>query len=219
MTRRYVIFFFAGLFFISARFTERSDKALAYLEDHVSIAQQEMMRTGIPASIKLGQALLETASGQSKLSRLANNHFGLKCKDYWIGPTYYHKDDDRNKRGKLIKSCFRSYPDARSSYEDHSDFLQYSIQYKKLFKIPNNDYKAWARGLKKGGYATDPRYTEKLIALIERYNLTQYDNYRSHEKESLKTTTVRPTDTRPPASLSIPAKYERGSLALPNRGQ
>lgn len=200
---------------MSARFTERNDRALAYLEDHVSIAQQEMIRTGIPASIKLGQALLETAYGQSKLSKLANNHFGLKCKDYWIGPTYYHKDDDRNKAGRLIKSCFRAYPDARSSYEDHSDFLLYSIQYKHLFAIPINDYKAWARGLKSGGYATDARYTEKLIALIERYNLTQYDYNQSHKKESLKTTTVRPTNTRPPASLSIPDSYERGSLAIP----
>lgn len=192
--------------------SDRDQLAERYLRDHVVIAQSEMQRSGIPASIKLGQALLETAFGQSSLSQNSNNHFGLKCKSYWSGPTYYHKDDDRNARGELIKSCFRSYPDVASSYRDHSDFLKYSINYRSLFRLKQTDYKAWARGLKSCGYATDPRYAEKLIKLIERYDLDQYDYDQSHDIPRVKTTTVRPTDTRPPAAYKIPTDYQRGDF-------
>lgn len=128
----------------------------------------EMRRTGIPASITLAQGLLESGAGTGRLAVEANNHFGIKCHK-WTGKTIRHDDD-------ALQECFRAYDKAEDSYHDHSDFLRYSDRYKFLFDIPVTDYKAWAHGLKKAGYATDPKYADKLIGMIERYNLNAYDN-------------------------------------------
>lgn len=127
-----------------------------------------MQRTGVPASITLAQGLVESAAGQSVLAIKANNHFGVKCHSDWTGKKMYRDDD-------AAQECFRVYPDAEASFRDHSDFLRYSDRYKGLFELEPTDYKAWARGLKKAGYATDPRYADKLIKIINDYELYTYD--------------------------------------------
>lgn len=146
-----------------------------YIEQFKWMAIEEMQRTGIPASIKMAQALHESQSGKSELAINANNHFGIKCKSNWTGETYQYKDDDKDSLGNIIFSCFRSYSTAMDSYYDHSDFIKYRPRYKELFNLPKNDYKAWAYGLKRCGYATDPNYPERLIRLIEKYNLDLLD--------------------------------------------
>jgi LysM repeat protein len=140
-----------------------------YIQRYQTLAISEMKRTGIPASITLAQALIESDAGRSLLAREANNHFGIKCHDNWSGPTVRHNDDRRNE-------CFRKYSHSESSFEDHSDFLRTEIRYKSLFSLDPMDYKAWARGLKKAGYATNPDYAYLLIRKIEQYNLNQFDD-------------------------------------------
>lgn len=150
-----------------------------YINKYKDIAIGEMERTGIPASIKLGQGIMESVHGNSKLARNSNNHFGIKCKKEWTGKKYHHKDDDRNKKGKLIKSCFRVYPSVYDSYLDHSNFLTSRERYAELFTYSSTDYVNWANGLKSAGYATAKHYATKLIEIIEKNNLQQYDYTRS----------------------------------------
>lgn len=147
---------------------------LDYIDRFKDIAIQEMYRTGIPASIKLAQAIQESGAGTSELAQLANNHFGIKCSSDWTGQVYYRKDDDYNDQGDLIESCFRVYRDAGQSYVEHSEFLK-RARYSKLFTLEPTDYRAWAKGLQEAGYATDRSYSTRLIDLIERYQLYQYD--------------------------------------------
>mgnify|MGYP003808423107 CR=1 FL=1 len=139
-----------------------------YISQYKDIAISEMHRTGIPASIKLAQALLESDNGNSTLSVKANNHFGIKCHSSWKGKVIYHDDDTK-------KECFRKYNSAEESFRDHSDFLTSSSRYAFLFELKSTDYKSWARGLKKAGYATNPKYDEMLIKIIQDNNLHQYD--------------------------------------------
>lgn len=138
-----------------------------YIEQWKAVAVKKMKEHGIPASITLAQGLLESGNGNSELARQANNHFGIKCTSDWTGGKSYHDDDARNE-------CFRKYRDAAESFEDHAKFLQRS-RYASLFELKSTDYKGWAHGLKKAGYATDPRYPQKLIDLIERYRLHDLD--------------------------------------------
>jgi|SRR5687768_4414487 len=149
-----------------------------YIEQYKDIAVSEMMRTGIPASIKLAQAMHESACGKSDLACKANNHFGIKCGNDWNGKTYKKEDDDY-KDGELVKSCFREFRSVYDSYIAHSDFLAdpaKSKRYGSLFELEPTDYKGWAKGLSKAGYATDPHYANKLIDIIERYELYRYDD-------------------------------------------
>lgn len=146
-----------------------------YVDEYKQLAILEMHRTGIPASIKLGQAILESEHGNSELARHSNNHFGIKCKAEWTGSKYFHKDDDRNAKGELIHSCFRVYGSVAESYLDHSAFLLSRERYAMLFEIPTTDYRAWAEGLKACGYATATHYAEKLIRIIERHGLYELD--------------------------------------------
>ena len=139
-----------------------------YIETYSQLAVSEMARTGVPASITLAQGLLESSAGQSLLAVKANNHFGLKCHGEWTGETFY-KDDDKE------QECFRAYPTAEDSFVAHSDFLRTRDRYQSLFELDPTDYKAWARGLKKAGYATDARYANKLIGFIEDFQLYRYD--------------------------------------------
>ena len=141
---------------------------LAYIEKYKSIAKDNMLRTGIPSSITLGQAILESGAGTGPLSLQANNHFGIKCHKEWTGPSISYTDDAENE-------CFRKYQDASESFRDHSFFLTSRPRYSTLFQLEKDDYKAWAKGLKEAGYATDPKYPDKLIALIERYELNKFD--------------------------------------------
>ncbi len=158
--------------FISTRPISNQEK---YIEQYKDVAISEMERTGIPASIKMAQALLESQSGLSELALHANNHFGIKCKNDWTGGSYYYQDDDKNEDGEIIHSCFRLYSSPLDSYKDHSDFLLNRPRYKDLFNLPKTDYVAWAQGLKKCGYATDPIYSERLIKIIQKYDLDQLD--------------------------------------------
>ncbi len=139
-----------------------------YIDTYRAIAQSEMKLYNIPASITLAQGILESGSGRGRLSVKANNHFGIKCHE-WTGKRIYHDDD---KKGE----CFRKYKEAKTSFRDHSLFLAERKRYEKLFNNKPGNYKAWARGLKSAGYATDPKYPQKLISLIERYDLYKYDD-------------------------------------------
>lgn len=139
-----------------------------YIAKFKEIAIEEMHRTGVPASITLAQGLLETESGNSDLLQRSNNHFGIKCKSDWQGESVSHTDDAPNE-------CFRKYSSDRDSYADHSNFLRKSGRYSSLFTLAPTDYKGWAEGLKRAGYATNPRYPSILIGNIEQYQLYQYD--------------------------------------------
>ena len=151
------------------------DHKTAYIEYYSPIAVAEMNRTGIPASIKLAQGMHESGAGTSKLSTSSNNHFGIKCKTHWLGETYFHKDDDYDKSGTLVESCFRAYKSPVDSYIDHSNFIINSIHYSRLIEICGKDYKQWAYGLQNMGYATDPKYADKLIKIIESHQLYRFD--------------------------------------------
>jgi LysM repeat protein len=139
-----------------------------YINMYKDLAVSEMKRTGIPASITIAQGMIESDIGRSQLAREANNHFGIKCHDDWKGPALYKNDDRRNE-------CFRKYRRAEESFYDHSDFLRSGSRYSFLFYIKDEDYKEWARGLKKAGYATNPDYANMLIRKIEQYNLMNLD--------------------------------------------
>lgn len=138
-----------------------------YIEVYKNIAMKEMQDYGIPASITLAQGILESGSGKGRLAVQANNHFGIKCHG-WNGGKIYH-DDDRS------QECFRKYRSAETSFKDHSEFLTNRSRYAKLFTLRKSDYKGWAKGLRKAGYATDKRYPQKLISIIETYDLDDYD--------------------------------------------
>lgn len=138
-----------------------------YIDTYKDIAKHEMQLYHIPASITLAQGILESGSGKGRLSVKANNHFGIKCHG-WTGKKIYH-DDDKS------QECFRKYKDAKYSFRDHSLFLSERKRYAKLFKLKKENYKGWAKGLKAAGYATDRKYPQKLISLIERYKLYEFD--------------------------------------------
>lgn len=157
--------------------------ALAYIDRYKEIAVSEMHAHGIPASIKMAQALLESNFGRSDLAISANNHFGIKCGGAWDGDTYFKKDDDRDRNGKLRPSCFRVFDSAEHSFVEHSLFLKdprKAYRYGPLFDIEKTDYKSWAWGLKKSGYATNPAYANLLISLIEKYSLYTFDYYENN---------------------------------------
>lgn len=163
----------AFLLFVCTFFSAQGQSTLyqQYIERYKGMAIEQMQRYGIPASITLAQGLLESGAGTSMLATKANNHFGIKTGGTWNGP-YVTKDDD--KKGEF----FRKYDSVEQSYEDHSRFLSTRGRYSDLFKLARTDYKGWAHGLKKAGYATNPEYALKLISIIELYELHQYDTQR-----------------------------------------
>lgn len=141
----------------------------AYIGKFNETAKENMRNHGVPASITLAQGILESGAGVGTLCVKANNHFGIKCHTGWTGDSVRHDDDSE-------QECFRKYSDPAESFRDHSLFLTTRSRYSALFKLPKGDYVAWAKGLKSAGYATDPKYPEKLIGLIERYELYKYDS-------------------------------------------
>lgn len=145
----------------------QKEKAYNYIAQYKDIAIVEMQRSGVPASITLAQGILESAYGESDLCKQSNNHFGIKCKTEWTGDKVYHDDDIRHE-------CFRSYQSAIDSYKDHSDFLRTRAWYDFLFKLEPTDFEGWAKGLKKAGYAMEKDYPQKLMKVINDYNLNQY---------------------------------------------
>lgn len=169
----------------------------AYINKYASLAVQEMNTFGIPASITLAQGIFESAAGQSDLARRGNNHFGIKCHD-WRGRTLFHDDDAR-------QECFRAYDSVSESYEDHSKFLANSQRYRRLFSLGHTDYKGWARGLKECGYATNPQYADKLIQLIELYQLYKYDQ---------ATPTIETNPVQPPVTNGVRQPQASGAHQL-----
>ena len=155
----------------------KNQNYISYIETYDDIAVSEMYRSGIPASITLAQGLLESGAGKSQLAVRSNNHFGIKCHNGWQGGRVYHDDDAKGE-------CFRKYDDPKDSYRDHSDFLRYRDRYKFLFEFELTDYRSWAHGLKKAGYATDPKYPSKLIDIIETYQLYKYDTRKPAVQKS-----------------------------------
>jgi hypothetical protein len=175
----------------------------SYIYQFADIAQQEMRMYGIPASITLAQGILESGNGQGELTSRSNNHFGIKCNG-WQGAKVYHDDDK-------AQECFRKYTRAEYSYRDHSLFLATRSRYAFLFSYDVTDYKSWAKGLKQAGYATDPRYPDKLIGLIERYELHKYDK---GIKVNLRTST-----TTEPSKIEKTREPENQNEVRPSQPQ
>ena len=164
MENRLIIIFFFLVYHVSAQNMSCSQ----YIEQYKDEAIYQMNKYKIPASITLAQGILESGNGNSELATKSNNHFGIKCHSDWQGEKVYHDDDKSNE-------CFRKYDNVRDSYEDHSEFLQ-KPRYSNLFTLSIKDYKGWAKGLKKAGYATNPKYAKQLIKIIEDNNLSRFDN-------------------------------------------
>ncbi|MEN6454102.1 MAG: glucosaminidase domain-containing protein [Prolixibacteraceae bacterium] len=165
---RKVIFAIVFILIHQITFSQRIYSRQEYIEIYRELAVLEMQRTGVPASITLAQACLESGNGNSELSRKSNNHFGIKCKNTWNGKRVYHDDDERGE-------CFRKYNSVEESFMDHSNFLSVSPRYAILFSLDITDYRGWAHGLKRAGYATNPRYAEELIRIVEENQLYLYD--------------------------------------------
>ncbi len=173
-------------FSISAGNGESRMTAEQYIENYKEDAIKEMKEHNIPASITLAQGMLESGNGNSDLAVKANNHFGIKCHNDWKGATFIMDDDKKNE-------CFRKYKTVLDSYNDHALFLTSGSRYAKLFELKSTDYKGWAKGLKQAGYATDPKYPERLINIIEKYELHQYDSPNKHAKKEKKEVEDKPT--------------------------
>ena len=190
--------------------TQKKKETIDYIDKYKDIAMTEMVKYKVPASIPLAQGILESGNGQSKLAKKGNNHFGIKCHSDWKGKTMRQDDDAPNE-------CFRVYDDPEDSYRDHSEFLRKGTRYAFLFDLSITDYKAWAKGLKKAGYATLPTYANVLINLIETYDLQQYDElvvkgkFKPHKKKETTTQEVK-KDEKP----AKPAKRRRkNAVVLP----
>lgn len=172
------------------------EMVLNYISNFKNIAKENMTSKGIPASITLAQGILESGAGTGDLAMQANNHFGIKCHKEWTGESVRHDDDS-------AQECFRKYNQPEQSYRDHCAFLTSRPWYSPLFLLPKNDYKAWAKGLKKSGYATDVKYPQKLIGIIERYQLQQYDaevlgiDYVAETKSEIENTATKATTNIP----------------------
>ena len=172
---------------------ENDPAKLSYIKKYKGLAVQDMHRSGVPASITLAQGILESGSGMSPLAVKGNNHFGIKCHSGWKGKSMRHDDDAPGE-------CFRVYSSVEESFRDHSDFLRYQDRYKFLFDLDPRDYKGWAYGLKKAGYATNPQYPQQLIRQIELYNLDRFDTGDAGG--------LPPS----PHAVEAPKKYSRGAV-------
>ena len=178
-----------------------NENIIKYIEQYAALAVKEMERTGVPASIKIAQGIHETNAGKSDLVLQSNNHFGIKCKSSWTGEKVYHNDDEEGE-------CFRKYDNATASYLDHSDYLKSQPRYAFLFDYDANDYAAWAWGLKKAGYATNPIYAQTLIKYIEAYHLNELNKFAENEEDQdlknyLETIRNRPLDVVENSNKSI----------------
>lgn len=189
--KKIVIILFVLILNANCVFSQPAERRITraeYIERYKDDAIKEMMKSGVPASITLAQGILESGDGNSPLAVYAKNHFGIKCHSGWKGKSMRLDDDEKNE-------CFRKYETVYESFKDHSDFLVTRSRYDFLFELKVTDYKGWAKGLKKAGYATNPKYANLLIMLIEKNNLSQYDNYA-------KVPPIKPTKTRTPKVLA-----------------
>jgi LysM repeat protein len=205
MKRSLLLFILA--FCVSGLYAQSHQKA--YIERYSEIAVAEMYRSGVPASITLAQGLLESGYGRSELAVKSNNHFGIKCHNGWQGGKVYHDDDAKGE-------CFRKYDTPEESYRDHSDFLRYRDRYKFLFEYKTTDYKSWAYGLKKAGYATDPSYPRKLINLIEEYQLHEFDTKPStFAQKEVETGSEQKTEKKPEHKPKGKSKKHEAPQSIP----
>ena len=172
---------------------------LQYIKKYAPLAVLEMHKYNIPASVTLAQGILESGNGRSQLASKSNNHFGIKCHTGWKGAKVYHDDDEKGE-------CFRKYKYVQSSYKDHSEFLSGRRRYASLFKLRKSDYKGWAKGLKKAGYATDKKYPKKLIKIIEEYKLYEFDKFTKKDLKRGKIEKPKKRNTKP--KKSIPEYYQ-----------
>ncbi len=185
-------------------YTERAKK---YVDQYASLAMYEQCKNGIPAAITLGQGILETEAGSSELMTEANNHFGIKCKNGWQGPTFTHTDDAPDE-------CFKKYSCAAESYKDHSEHLKRNPRFSPLFKIKETDYKSWAVCLKKCGYATNPQYAQKLIQIIEDFDLQQY-TFSAKDSSFLKKEKIIPVvEAQPPMDSVVKPVAKKPTLPI-----
>ena len=186
---------------------ERGNKSLnkytlQYVRKYAPLAVLEMHKYDIPASITLAQGILESGNGRSQLASKSNNHFGIKCHVGWKGEKVYHDDDEKGE-------CFRKYKFVETSYEDHSEFLSGRRRYANLFKLRKTDYKGWAKGLKKAGYATDKKYPNKLIKIIQEYELYEFDKFTERDlKRGKRESDKRPKKPVVKVKKSIPDYYQ-----------
>lgn len=174
MKNSWLLLFFLLACLTSAAQSKWNVKYQQYIDQYKDCAIEQMLKWKVPASITLAQGILESGAGGSRLATRANNHFGIKCHG-WKGATVYHNDDASGE-------CFRAYGSVFESYEDHSRFLAKGKRYKGLFKLKVTDYQGWAHGLKEAGYATNPKYPQQLIDIIQLYKLYQYDNAKKYDK-------------------------------------
>lgn len=191
MQKLKILFLLFSSLTLKNSFAQEDPVVVKYINNYKELAIAEMQRTGIPASIKLAQGIHETSAGTSDLVRRSNNHFGLKCKSEWTGLSVKHTDDAPNE-------CFRKYESSKDSYKDQSDYLKKSPRYASLFELDPTNYKEWAFGLKKAGYATNPKYSQVLIKLIEDYDLQDYTMIALGKlkpgQETLAKTEIKKTD-------------------------
>jgi LysM repeat protein len=207
--------FFGVIVFTQKAIAQRSVDIETYISSYRLLAIAEMQRSGVPAAITLAQGIHETMAGTSDLVLKSNNHFGIKCKSSWEGEKVYHDDDARGE-------CFRRYQKAEESYRDHSDFLKYGQRYAFLFTLDPLDYKGWAFGLKKAGYATNIKYSYILIKLIEEYNLQDYSLIALgkqpplNETVAVNNTIVSAENELPPRVANATPQYLPGVFAINN---
>ena len=175
MFRKIVLSIISIFIIASASGQKRNQNAIRYINKYSKVAIASMNEFGIPASIKIAQGIFESGYGMSELATKSNNHFGIKCKSNWTGEKVYHDDDE-------AQECFRKYDSVYDSYADHSVFLSSSPRYASLFKLDKTDYKGWAYGLKKAGYATNPKYPTLLINIIELYDLNKLDRRKTSKE-------------------------------------
>lgn len=188
-----------------------SQRVQQYIQQNKALAMAEQRRSGIPAAITLAQGILETSAGASELMTKANNHFGIKCKAEWTGETFTHTDDAPDE-------CFRKYNCTMDSYKDHTDYLKNSKRYASLFTYDINDYSSWAHGLKQCGYATNPKYANELVSIIENYNLQQYTyaalSADTNTAAMLATSEIMQEKNAPPPQM-LPANADSLKLNVP----
>lgn len=216
MNKRFLTSLFIG--FACNSLSAQKQSTSEYIQQYKNIAIREMQQYRIPASIKMAQGILESSSGNSKLAKEARNHFGIKCKKSWNGPTFIQDDDAKDE-------CFRKYETALDSYEDHSQFLKTNARYSELFTLEISDYKGWAMGLKKCGYATNPQYAQLLIKTIEDHKLYELDKGGAilAEQPKVKNSTKPRTHRSKSSETDLPdfeLKQQGGrSVMLRNRVQ
>lgn len=201
MQKKHLVFYILALFLPTVAMAQRQSTE-QYIHLYKETAIREMQRTGIPASITLSQGILESGSGNSRLARKGNNHFGIKCHD-WRGKRIFEDDDLRGE-------CFRKYRTADESFIDHSDFLTGKSRYASLFSLHPKDYKGWAKGLKKAGYATAHDYAKRLIVLIERYKLYQYDEISTQSMAEYSKEKPSTAQTGKHTSIQSRIRYRNG---------